>query len=55
MSKQELDDILFANWYFVKCKFETPACQKTVLAGKFLTCIIKKVLTKKVKTSEKIK
>ena len=51
MSKNELDDILLANWYFIKCKIEKPTCQKTFIAGKFLDCIIKKVLTKKVKTS----
>lgn len=50
MSKDELDDILLANWYFIKCKMEKPRCKKTFLAGKFLDCIIKKVLTKKVKT-----
>lgn len=51
MSKDELDDILLANWYFIKCKMEKPRCKKTFIAGKFLDCIIKKVLTKKVKTS----
>jgi hypothetical protein len=51
MSKQELDDILLVNWYFIKCKMERPCCKKTILAGKFLDFIIKKVLTKKVKTS----
>ena len=51
MSKKELDDKLLANWYFIKCKFEKPICQKTILARKFLSCVIKKVLTKKVKTT----
>ena len=52
MSKKELDDILFVNWYFIKCKMERPSSEKTFLAGKFLDFIIKKVLTKKVKTFE---
>lgn len=50
MSKKELDDILLANWYYVKCEFEKPECQKTKLARKFLACVIKKVLTRKDKT-----
>ena len=52
MSKDELDDILLANWYFIKCKIERPCCKKTDLARKFLDCIIKKVLTRKVRTDK---
>jgi len=46
MSKQEIDSVLLANWYFVRCKFEKPMCPKTELAKKFLTSIIKKILIK---------
>jgi hypothetical protein len=48
MEKQEIDSILLANFYFVKCKFENPLCAKTDLARRFLNGKIRKALNKKV-------
>jgi hypothetical protein len=48
MEKQEIDSILLANFYFLKCKFENPLCTKTDLARRFLNGKIRKALNKKV-------
>lgn len=48
MEKQEIDSILLANFYFLKCKFENPLCAKTDLARRFLNGKIRKALNKKI-------
>jgi hypothetical protein len=45
--KPEVDTILAANCYFLKCKLENN-CEKSELARKYLTLLIKKTLTKRV-------
>lgn len=42
--KQDIDSILIANYYLIKCKLENPSCQKTSVARQYLTAIIKKAL-----------
>jgi hypothetical protein len=42
--KQDVDSILLANWYFIKCKFDNPKCNKTELARQYLVSKIKKAL-----------
>jgi hypothetical protein len=41
--KPEVDTILTANFYFLKCKLEKN-CEKTELARKYLTSLINKAL-----------
>lgn len=53
MEKQDIDSILLANFYFLKCKFDNPLCHKTNLARKFLLRKIRKALTKKIEVSQK--
>ena len=43
--KQDVDSILLANYYFIKCKVENPFCHKTELARKYLVAKIKGVLS----------
>jgi hypothetical protein len=43
--KQDVDSILLANYYFIKCKVENPLCHKTELARKYLVAKIKGVLS----------
>lgn len=43
--KQDVDSILLANYYFIKCKVENPLCHKTELARKYLVSKIKLVLS----------
>ncbi len=45
--KPEVDTILAANCYFLKCKLENN-CEKSELARKYLTLLINKTLTKRV-------
>jgi hypothetical protein len=45
--KPEVNTILAANCYFLKCKLENN-CEKSELARKYLTLLIKKTLTKRV-------
>ena len=52
MDKQELNSILLANFYFLKCRFENPICSKTDLARKFLSRKIKRALNKKIRLVE---
>lgn len=52
MEKQEVNSILLANFYFLKCKFENPLCVKTDLARRFLTRKIRKALNKKIRLEE---
>ena len=47
MEKQDIDSILLANFYFIKCKFENPVCSKTEIARKFLSDKIRNILFKK--------
>lgn len=44
MSKQDVDSILLANWYFIKCKMESPSGGKTELARQYLVAKIRKAL-----------
>jgi hypothetical protein len=50
--KQDIDSILLANWYLVKCKMERPSCNKTELARKYLVAKINKALFERTKLSE---
>jgi hypothetical protein len=50
--KQDVDSILLANWYLVKCKMEKPSCPKTELARKYLVAKIKKALFERTQLSE---
>jgi hypothetical protein len=52
MEKQDIDSILLANFYFLKCRFDNPLCYKTDLARRFLLRKIKKALTKKIEFSQ---
>jgi len=45
MRKQDIDSILLANWYFTKCKIESPASDKTELARKYLVTKVGKAIT----------
>ncbi len=47
MEKRELDSILLANFYFIKCKFENPVCSKTEMARRFFLDKITKILSKR--------
>lgn len=47
MEKQEIDSILLANFYFIKCKFENPVCSKTEMARRFFLDKISKILSKR--------
>lgn len=53
MEKQDIDSILLANFYFLKCRFDNPLCHKTDLARRFLLRKIRKALIKKIEKSEK--
>jgi hypothetical protein len=53
MEKQDIDSILLANFYFLKCRFDNPLCYKTDLARRFLLRKIKKALTKNIEFSQK--
>jgi hypothetical protein len=44
MNKQDVDSILLANWYFIKCKMDSPSDSKTELARKYLVAKIGKAL-----------
>jgi hypothetical protein len=49
--KQDVDSILLANWYFMKCKIEGNSCaKKTELARKFLVTKIQKALSEREKS-----
>jgi len=50
--KQDVDSILLANWYLVKCKMEKPSCPKTELARKYLVAKVKKALFERTKLTE---
>jgi hypothetical protein len=45
--KQDVDSILLANYYFIKCKLENPLCNKTELARKYLSSKIKLALSER--------
>ena len=53
MEKQDIDSILLANCYFIKCRFDNPLCAKTDLARRFLLRKIRKALTRKIEKSQK--
>lgn len=50
--KQDVDSILLANWYLIKCKMEKPSCHKTELARKYLVAKVKKALFERTKLTE---
>ena len=45
--KQDVDSILLANWYFIRCKIESPLGDKTELARKYLVSKVGNALTKR--------
>lgn len=51
MRKQDIDSILLANWYFTKCKMESPASDKAELARKYLVTKVGKALIERTKLS----
>lgn len=54
--KKDIESILLANWYFTKCKIESPISDKTELARKYLVQKLNKVLSdRQVKSSVKTK
>ena len=55
MRQQDIDSILLANWYLIKCKMENPSCSKTELARKYLVAKINKALFNRSKLSSSIK
>lgn len=48
--KQDVNSILIANYYLVKCKLDNNCCDKVEIARKYLTSIIKKALIDRTKT-----
>jgi hypothetical protein len=50
--KQDIESILLANWYLIKCKMEKPSCPKTEIARKYLAIKINKALFKRTNISE---
>ena len=54
--KQDVDSILLANWYLIKCKFDNPKCNnKTELARQYLVAKIRKALCDRTISSENVK
>lgn len=51
MGKEDIDSILLANWYFTKCKIESPSSDKTELARKYLTQKVNVALFERTKIS----
>lgn len=51
--KTEVDNILNANWYLLKCKFLEKNCNKSELARKYLTSLIKKTLNQRIESQIK--
>jgi hypothetical protein len=49
--QSEVDKILAANCYFIKCKFEKN-CKKTELSRKYITFLINKTLKKRYKEAK---
>ena len=49
MRQEEIESILLANWYLIKCKMESKShrCEKAELARKFLVSKIKKALSER--------
>lgn len=47
--KQDVESILLANWYLIKCKMERPECNKTEIARKYLAAKINKTLFERTK------
>lgn len=48
VDKPEIEAILAANFYLLKCRLENN-CQKSSLARKLLTSLVKKALAQRVK------
>jgi hypothetical protein len=51
--KPEVDTILSANCYFLKCKFLEKNCSKSELARKYMTSLIKKALNQRIESQVK--
>jgi hypothetical protein len=49
MKKQDVESILLANWYFIKCKMESSSKDKTELARLYLVSKIDKALIERSK------
>jgi hypothetical protein len=49
MSKEQMDSIIKANLYFVRCKFDINCSKRTECARKYLNLKISKILSKKEK------
>ena len=52
MIKHDIDSILLANWFFIKCKIENPSGTKTELARKYLISKVGNVLTQRRRVKE---
>jgi len=46
LTKDEIDNIILANTYFIKCQLDNRQCEKTQTAKKYLLQKIKKILAK---------
>jgi len=51
MRKQEIDSILIANYYFTKCRIESPTSDRTELARKYLFNIVGRAIVNRKKLS----
>jgi hypothetical protein len=49
MEQEQIESILLANWYLIKCKMESKShkCDKTELARKYLVSKIRKALSER--------
>lgn len=52
--KQDIDSILLANWYFIKCRIESPSSDKTELARKYLVSKVGNALLRRRKVKESL-
>ena len=53
IDKTEVDTILVANEYILKCKFDNKCSEKTSLARKYLTSLINRALKQKIENKIK--
>lgn len=52
--KHDIDSILLANWYFIKCKVESPSGSKTELARKYLISKVGNALSRRKRIKESL-